>query len=298
MKDETGAKEKVNEKGLKKRWFVVSAIVLVLILISVGGEIYFTGEVVWEEEVTKDITPLRAVAVQWTSYSYEEDGEFKGITYEVFDLAMSRLGVEYEFELVPLSRALKMAEAGEADVVVSGTYTPEREAYIMFTPGQRAYGVGGVKPAAYLNLIEGAFIVRTVLKDSFIFESIDQIAHEGYRIGVSQEYAYTPAIRNANWNKVSHVTEQESMKALENGEIDMFLTYKEVGLAIRDEMGLHDDISIALGPAPFEEHQFILFSKNSDYPNLVELQALTDKELIKIHASGEYKEIHDKYVKE
>ncbi len=284
---------------------IIIGVLLTVLIVVVGIFVFLnqrtvptkviTSEVIVEED---EVLTFNVKTSPWKPYMYEEEGEYKGISFELLDLVMSRLGVNYKFELIPWSRAMKMAEAGKVDALLSAAYSEDRESFISYTPEQRDYGLNGIIPSAYLHIIEGIFLVQTTLKDEFIFDSFDQILLDGTRIGVNQGYSYKTTIENSNFNKISHVTEQESLEALINGEIDMFLTHKEVGLAILNEMGLQDKVSIAKGPFPFQAYYFLLFSKNSDYPDVDKLQRQVDEELVKIHESGEYEKIYKQYVTE
>lgn len=280
---------------------IIIGIVAVIIVVGVFLFLNFrgeNGESVSEETVEEGVQPFIVKTSPWEPFMYEEDGEYKGISVDLLDLVMKRLNVDYEFELVPWSRAKKMSEVGEVDALLSAAYGKDRESFIEFTPEQRAYGLEGVIPTHYLHPVEGAFFVRTVLEDAFVFESIDQLTQNQWRIGRNQGYAYAVEVDNVDWNHVYHVTEEESIEALVNGNIDMFLTSKAVGSALRDKMGLQDKISFAKGPPPYMGYQFLLFSKNSDYPNIKELQFLVDEELLKVHEGGEYDEIVRRYVQE
>ncbi len=278
-----------------------------LILIA-GGFLIFglreseeiTEEVIGEEssELAEEEEVLYVVTDPLKPYSYEAGGEYRGIAYDLLDLVMTRLDIDYKFELIPWSRVLKRAEEGEADCVLSGAYSLDREPYIAYTPEQLAYGREGITPSVYLHEFNGAFFILKLIEDTFVYESIEQLELNNYRVGVQQGYKYREDVDNANWNKISQVTVADGMDALMNGEIDLLMTYKEVGLKVRNDMGLRNEISVAKGPAPFETYYFLLFTKNSDYPNIGELQKRVDEELVKIHESGEFDKIYDKYVKE
>ncbi len=275
---------------------------MAIIVIVVGVFMFMSprdesSEVV-ENENKDDVLVFHVKTSPWDPYMYEEDGEYKGIAYDVMDLALTRLGVDYDFELIPWSRAMKMAGSGEVDALLSGTYSKKREEFTTFTPEQLDYGYNGIIPTRYLHTVDGSFWVRNIFRDSFVFESIDQIRTDGYRIGLNQGYSYGVDVNNADWNVVYHVTEEESMEALQRGEIDMFLTPEPVGFVTRKNLGLQDEISIAKGPTPYIAYQFLLFSKYSDYPNIGELQHRVDEEFLKIHESGEYDEIYAKYTQE
>lgn len=279
-------------------------IILITVLVGITGGIFVflnlregpmqeIGEIGVKEDTG---LTLHVKTSPWKPFMYEENGQYVGIAVDVLDLVMTRLNVNYDFELVPWSRALKLAEVGDIDAILAGGYAPEREKFIQFTSEQRAYGLENTDPTSYLQFTNGAFFVRSEAKDSFPFESIEQISKAGYRIGVNQGYKYHADIAAADWNTVSHVTEQNSFEALMNREIDLYLSYKEVGLAILDELGLNDEVEIVKGEPPFRVFYFILFSKNSDYPGIDDLQNMVDEELRKIHESGEYDEIYNSYI--
>ncbi len=295
------------EDGGGRKWGIIGIVVAVIAVVGIFVFLY-SGEsvdvvseevvaedVVSEEVVAEDIRTFHVKTSPWDPYMYEEDGEYKGIAYDVLDLVMTRLDVDYDFELIPWSRAMKMSGAGEVDALLSGTYSKAREEFTTFTPEQLDYGYNGIAPTHYLHTVEGSFWVRNVFIDSFVFESIDQIKADGYRIGMNQGYSYGTEVNNADWNVVYHVTEEESMEALAKGDIDMFLTPEPVGFVTRRKLGLQDEISIAKGPVPYVAYQFLLFSKYSDYPDIGELQRLVDEEFLKIHESGEYDEIYARY---
>jgi len=280
---------------------VVVVVIGIFVFLNLGTETEeITGEVVDEESFRRydGEGVLYVVTDPLKPYSYEAGGGYRGIAYDLLDLVMTRLDIDYEFELIPWSRVLKKAKAGEADCVLSGAHSPDREPYIAYTPEQLDYGRQGIKPLVYLHEFNGAFFILKLIEDTFVYESIEQLELNNYRVGVQQGYKYREDVDNANWNKVTQVTVADGMQALIDGEIDLLMTYKEVGLAIRDDMGLRNEISVAKGPAPFETYYFLLFSKNSDYPGIEDLQKQVDEELKKIHESGEYDEIYARYVQE
>ena len=208
---------------------------------------------------------------------------------------MTNLGVEYTFELFPWSRALKLAEEGETDALLEVAYKEGRSDFLRYTPEQIALGEKiNERPEAYLVSAEIVFFVRTLLKDALRFDSHEQIAEDGYRVGVHQGYSYPPVIADAPWTKVTFISERESFAALNEGAIDMVVTNKAVGLSIIKEIGLSEKITFIDKPL-FSRVSYIFFTKNSDYPGIDELIKKVDEELIKIHQSGEYEEIYRKY---
>jgi len=282
---------------------IVIAISVMTLLMAVAGIFWFSATEQSQapvENESEGVAQHKLLVVgdnSFPPFAFEEDRESKGIDLEVFGLVAERLGIEYEIKLFPWTRALKLVETGEADALLSAAYSSDRESFINYTPEQRANGVEGTVPRSYLHITDGVLMVRTLLKDVFTFESVEQVARDGYRVGVNQGYRYSVEVDNADWDRISHVREEDSLEALLNGEIDVFLAYKNIGLTVRDELGLQDKISIVEGPPPFQNYLFFVISKNSDYPEVGNLQQRIDEELVKIHASGEYDKIYDSYIK-
>ncbi len=242
---------------------------------------------------------LYIVTSPWKPYMYEEDGEYKGIDVEVMDRVFNNLGIEYKFEIFPWPRAYKMGEEGIADGFLHAAYKVEREPVIRFTDAQRTMldeiNSGGDPSKAYLSLSMDSFFIKKMFEGSLEYESPEQIAESGLRIGVNKDYAYVPEVWKSGWNLVEHITEQESFEALMDGKIDMFVCNKVVCLFTLKEMGLSDEVvflekQIAVTPG------FLVFTKASDYPNLDEVIKQVDEELIRIHESGEYDKIYGRYI--
>jgi len=238
---------------------------------------------------------LHVASLPWEPFMYEENGEHKGIAVDIMDRALGNLNVDYDFILIPWSRALKLAETGEIDAVLGATHKEDREQYIAYTPEQLAYGRKEVIPEAYLLKIDYVLFIKNVNKGILEFESINQVILDGYTVGVNQDFSYTAKINDANWNTVVHFDEEGSFKALQNDEMDVFLANREVGLGVLNEMGLSDEITYIDTPVD-ASYLFLVFSKNSDYPNLDELIEKVDEEFVEIYGSGEYDEIYDSYI--
>lgn len=81
-------------------------------------------------------------------YRIFEAGKASGIYVDVMRLLAERMGVALRFQEVPFKRALKMMEAGRADVMLGPNRNAEREAYMAYTDAtfQREDKVFYVKP--------------------------------------------------------------------------------------------------------------------------------------------------------
>lgn len=244
---------------------------------------------------SEKVRPLVIVTSPFSPYQYEDDGEVKGIAVEMLDRIMTNIGVDYTFELIPFTRALKLAEIGEVDGLWGVAYKEDRSGFLYYTPEQIALGERiNELPDAYLYSFEVMFFIRTILKDSLRFDSHEQIAEDGYRVGVGQDYSYPPVIRDAPGTQVTFVGEREMLAALAEGNIDMVVSAKAIGLAILKENGLSEQITFIEKPL-FSRVGYGIFTKNSDYPNIDALIEKVDLELIKIRESGEYDRIYDSY---
>jgi polar amino acid transport system substrate-binding protein len=280
---------------------IIGAVVVVLVIVGVFAFFYMkseseviTGKVVDEKSEERI---LSVATLEWKPFMYEENGAHKGIGVDVMDEVLDNLNVDYNLVFIPWSRALKLAEVGEVDAVLGATYKEDRESYIDYTSEQRAYGKENIIPETYLYKTDYILFIKKANEEILEFESIDQITIDGYTVGVNQDFSYTPAINNALWDTVVHFDEERSFNALLNDEMDFFLASKEVGLDILNKIGLSDEITYIDTPVD-TSYIFLVFSKNSDYPDLDRLIERVDEELISIHASGEYDEIYDKYIQE
>lgn len=75
---------------------------------------------------------LRIVTEPWAPYVYLEDGQAKGIDYEVTAEVFKRLGVEVEWQFLPWKRCLAMIEQGLADGVLDIFQTEQRDSQLFY----------------------------------------------------------------------------------------------------------------------------------------------------------------------
>ncbi len=250
-----------------------------------------------EEKVASEneTRPFLIVGSEWAPFEYMENGEPKGIQIEIIHEVMSKLGVPYEIELLPWSRALKIVEAGEADAIISITHNDEREAFLVFTPDQLRWGETGEMPSNYVYISENVFFIRKIYEDSLKYESYEQMAVDGYRVGLNQDYSY-PEARASDMIIIDHLFPTDSLNALIAGEIDVYAAEEAMGFAYAKELGILDEIAIL--PNPHFTKPFLMpISKKSTYPNAEEIMYAFYDEVEKLRQSGRFQEIWDKYTK-
>lgn len=242
------------------------------------------------------VRSLLIVCEEWKPYEYVENGEMKGIDVDIVHTIMNRLNIPYKIMLVPWPRALKMLKTGKADTCFSVSYASSREDFLFYTEDQKAFAETGVMPKDYMYISDYVFFIRKLHETSLKYESYDQIIADGYRVGINQDYTYTPEFLEAKLNTVTHIHPKDSFKALMAGEIDVFACEKALGLAYTKEMNLSEEITYISKPI-FTKPYLLPFAKNSTYPQAEHVMKQFYSELRKIRETGEYQAIYDKYTK-
>jgi ABC-type amino acid transport substrate-binding protein len=129
--------------------------------------------------------PLRFVCEEWMSFEYLKGETPAGIDVEVTDVIMKRLGIPYEIQFYPWSRAWLMAEKGHAEAVLSVSYKSSREDVLYYTPEQADYAKTGVLPPDYLWQADYVFFVKQKYRDTYRFDSYEQVKAAGHKIGTN-----------------------------------------------------------------------------------------------------------------
>jgi ABC-type amino acid transport substrate-binding protein len=286
---------------------ITGVVVLVLmigffLIFNLNRESEATGEVVDTEnsleEKDAEARELYIVTSPWEPYMYEEDGVYKGLSVEILDKVMTKLDISYKFEIMPWSRALKMVQFGEADGTLTAAYADDRADFILYTPDQIEYAKeGGILPESTLVESKSALFVKKENVDLFVFDSEEQIILDQYKIGLNQNYAYSELDPNdPRLNKEAYVDEQDAFQALMDGDIDVYLAEKLVSIAILKKMGLEDEVTyIDKTGGETGNALYILFGKNSNYPNIQQIARDSDRVIAEMKENGEYDEIYERY---
>jgi polar amino acid transport system substrate-binding protein len=240
---------------------------------------------------------LLIAAEEFVPFEYEEDGVLKGIDIEVSKIIFGRLGIQYEVQIIPWSRTWKMVQEGAADATFSTSHNIPREKFVYFTDEQKTFKVTGEVPSDYLWINEFVFFIRSLHKDSFKFESFDQVKEDGYKVAVITGNSYIDSFMEAKLDMHGYPSARDSFKALLDGEVDVYMIDKVTGLSTIKQMGIADDITYipeVVGMKPM----LMPFSKKSTYPNVEHVMYRYYEELQKLRDSGEYDRIYKKYTGE
>ncbi len=247
-----------------------------------------------EDIEAEEVRLLYVVDSSWEPYMWEdEDGEVVGFAAELLDRIMTELDIPYKFEILPWARALKLLETGEADAGLVVSHTAERESIFYYNEEQVKYTEGAEIPEFTLVKSEAVFFVRKLYADSIKFESFEQIARDGYRVGVVAGYNYENL--GDDMNLVEVISEEQAILDLNEGLIDMYPRNKLVGFSLIKKLNLTEEITF-LDKEVSNTPMYILFSRNSDYPNLEQINEEVHRITLELKESGEYDEIINKYV--
>ncbi len=287
---------------MKKLWMTTGLaalfVVFLIVLSRIAASIATTDDQVPAPPAPKPapVRKLIIVGEPWAPFEYLDDGQTRGIDAEVLERIFTKLGVDYEIQFYPWSRAWLMAQNGKADAVISVSYKKSREKYLLYTDSQRRFVETGAWPAEYLWSSEYVFFCRQIHHDSFRFESYTQIKQDGYRLATIQDYSYNREFRAAQLQPTAVVPDQDAgYRLLAAGEVDLFPNEKTVGLAALKRLGLRDKITIIAKPM-FRKPYLLPFCRQSDYPDKEELMRTVYRELNAMRASGEYEKIYQKYI--
>lgn len=170
---------------------------------------------------------LRIVTDPWAPYVYEENGEPKGIDYEVTAEVFHRLGIEVRWEFMPWRRCLLMIEQGLADGVMDIFQTAHRNSLLYY-------------PSEPLSEVE--FVLFQANARPHAVNSLDDL--EGLTVGTSPGYNYGDAfLDSALFRRESAATQEANFGKLQLGRIDLLITDRRVGRFMINQLGLQDQVS-------------------------------------------------------
>lgn len=105
--------------SFKKLYYKMFKIKLILFVLA--GLFYFTF-------LSSNV--LRIVSLQYPPFQYLENGEVKGVAYEIVQEVFNRLDYEIKVDILPWTRALTYLREAQADAVFTIYKTKEREDFL------------------------------------------------------------------------------------------------------------------------------------------------------------------------
>ncbi len=171
--------------------------------------------------------PLRIVSEAWAPYIYEEQGELRGLDYEVARTVLQRLKVEVEWQLMPWKRCLLAVEQDQAEAILDIFKTDERLATFLY-PGE--------------PLSEIEFVLFYAKQQPHSFASLKDL--KGLKIGVSPGYWYANrAFRESTeFERELAPSHAANFGKLLRQRVDLVINDRRAGSFLLKEMALDQTI--------------------------------------------------------
>lgn len=229
--------------------------------------------------------PLVFVCEDWPPFEYTKNDRMLGINVDLVERIMTSLRLPYEIRSYPWPRAWMMAERGQADVVLSVSYHPDREQVLYYTDGQRTAAKDGSLPVDYLWLSRYGFFVKNTNGDNDQFNSYESIIASKARVGLNKGYSYAPSFPADRFQSHIYYDTEAGFMGLIKDEIDVYPMDMTVGRHTLLEMGLDKSVS-CLPQVLFSKAYLCPFVKASDYPGLESIMYEFYHQLRQLRASG------------
>lgn len=223
--------------------------------------------------------PVLLVTANYPPFSYEENGEAKGLAVDLIREAFSRLRQEIRIEFVPFARAVELVKNGEADGVFPFAFSEERASFAQFSSEK-------------LLSDPGALFVRT---DSTLSFSGDYSKLNGYSIGMQRGTNHGPAFMQALSTygiKTDNAENQEqNIQKLLAGRFDILVGPRLVVTYAARKTGKSPELKL-LYSGISEGHAYLAMSKRRNRENIVNG---FDREIRKMRQDGNYEKILKAY---
>lgn len=219
------------------------------------------------------------VTANYPPFSYEENGEAKGIAVELIREAFSRLRQEIRIEFVPFARAVELVKNGDADGVFPFAFSEERAVFAQFSSEK-------------LLSDPGSLFVRT---DSALIFTGDYSRLSGYSIGMQRGTNHGPAFMQALSTygiKTDNAENQEqNIQKLLAGRFDILVGPRLVVSYAARKTGKSSEIKL-LYSGISEGHAYLAMSKRRNRENIIHG---FDREIKKMRQDGSYEKILKTY---
>jgi len=220
---------------------------------------------------------LRIVTEPWAPYVYLENGQAKGIDYDVTVEVFKRLGVEVEWQFLPWKRCLAMIDQGLADGILDIFYTEQRTHQLFF-------------PSEPLSNVEFALFYATARPHQV--SRLEDL--RGLTVGTSPGYSYAPAFNDSPlFIREPAPTHEANFGKLQRGRIDLLITDRRVGRYLTKNLGLDEQIS-ELPLLVSRQSQYLAVRRNAGMDLLMQR---FDAELRRFKAEPAYAALNARYDK-
>lgn len=218
---------------------------------------------------------LLVVTDQWAPYVYRENDTIKGVDYEIMMAVMSTMGYEIDFQLLPWKRCIRMIEEKSADAILDISMTEQRKK-AMYFPQEK--------------ISDSASVLFYLKGKEYRYEVLEDLS--GLTIGTVLGYAYSKEFLEADFFTREPVkTEEQNLKKLLYGRIELFLSNKNVGLYAIHKMKIEDKVDF-LPKVVSSGENYLAFSQKNGHAALSEIFS---EHLERFKTTPEYTAILNKY---
>jgi len=99
----------------------------------------------------------------WYPFTYEENGESRGLHVDIVKLACQEVGLVCEFHSLPWKRCLSFVKSGHMDALVSASYNRERAEYMSYPIG------AGSDQKSTWRITQAEYVVVTLADSDYEF---------------------------------------------------------------------------------------------------------------------------------
>lgn len=219
---------------------------------------------------------LRIVSDDWAPYLYQENGQPKGIDYEVTEEVFKRLGVEVQWQFLPWRRCLAMVEQGQADAVMDIFRVDSRQGYLVY-------------PDEPMSEVE--FVLYQARSRPHPVKRLEDLA--GLTVGTSPGYVYDGDFAESPlFRREPAPSHQANFGKLALGRIDLLVTDRKVGRYVSRQLGLEQTVE-ALPLVISRRQQYLGLARKPGREHLV--QAFSE-ELRRFKQEPAYAAINARYL--
>ncbi len=263
---------------------LVSGLLLSVVLLMLSGCLS-SGEKTAPTPEKANETPVEAKVYEIACetiipFSYEENGEAKGIFLDLVREAFRRMDYKFSMKFYPWARGLNMLENGNVDALCTTAKQPERERFADYSQPVVPY-------------TQSLFVLR----DSQISFDGSVESLRPYTIGIVEGYTYDQkfeaAFKDGRLKSEPVNLAERNFEKLLGGRIDICMEGKYVGLYTLKKLGYSDKVKL-LSPDVRDIHLYLAFSKKRNLAPLIEK---FNKTLQEMKDDGTYQKIIDSYAK-
>lgn len=220
---------------------------------------------------------------EFAPFSYEENGELKGIDIEILREVEKIAGYTFDIKLVPWNRLLELTKQGRIDGSFSLFYNEERAKYSIFTK---------------IPLHVSTFSLYTLKEKSEDFNKMEDL--KGKRIGVNSGFYISKNFEDHAKSKYFILEESENIdkniKLLVNNRIDLFMSNEYVLKTYIEENNLESSlVKVKNGLLQEVSGAYLVFSKNRQLEDKEIIIEKINKALEELRKNGTIERIEKKY---